>query len=89
MAVALESELAALKSYVLGLNGPWIGPAQKEFEKIMGPGGPWESNTKALLAALHGIAVGLRNNMEGYTTGELNNVAYVAGTGETLPPANL
>jgi WXG100 family type VII secretion target len=89
MATTMDNELAAIKTYVLGLNGPWLGAAQQEFETLMGPGGPWESNTRGLHQALTSIAVGLRQNATNYHSGESVNSVQITSITDAFPPANL
>lgn len=88
-ATSMDSELIAIKNYVLSLNGIWMGDAKLEFEVLMAPNGPWDQHSKALHQALVGAAGTLRTTAANYELGDMTNKGEYTAIIGSFPPANL
>jgi WXG100 family type VII secretion target len=85
-AAQLAAELAALKTYVVGLNGPWLGSAMVNFQQLMDT---YQMHSANLNEALTFIGTGLRQNANNYEAGEHQNTQSISSINNDFPPANL
>ncbi|MFF4243536.1 WXG100 family type VII secretion target [Streptomyces sp. NPDC001822] len=80
----VRGELAALKNYVVGLEGTWGGIAADTFQQLMRE---WDIHAAHLQDALLGMAHGLQSTAENYIDGEQTNLTNLGKI--SLPPARL
>ena len=82
----VQGQLASLKSYVMGFQGLWTGPAAAQFQTLMYD---FDIFAKVLHDALADIGNGLRNNFANYTDTESENLANLVKVNGVIPGAKL
>jgi WXG100 family type VII secretion target len=70
----ISSQLANLKSYVIGLEPVWQGPASTTFQELMGPGGRYDQLSGNIVQLLTDVSQVLQQNAANYTDGEQVNL---------------
>ncbi|GAA3514211.1 hypothetical protein GCM10022220_62100 [Actinocatenispora rupis] len=85
-------QLAALRTYVVALEGQWNGMAQDTFQALMTD---YDVYSRMLNDALRDISLGLQGNQVNYVDTEQQNINnlkpiegdLMPGQGTTLPPS--
>ncbi|MFF5173267.1 WXG100 family type VII secretion target [Micromonospora sp. NPDC000089] len=85
-ATDIDGELAALRSYVVNLQGIWHGVASDQFNILMHD---FDVFGKMLHDALTDIASGLRGNFVNYVDAEQANVSSLVAVNGDIPGARL
>jgi WXG100 family type VII secretion target len=78
----LQEQLAALKSYVVSLEGQWLGIASQTFAQLMAD---YDRYSAMLNHALTDIGTGLRGNSHNYVDAETSNVGNLTAMHNTIP----
>jgi WXG100 family type VII secretion target len=81
----LAEQLAALKSYVVSLEGQWQGIAANTFSSLMAD---YDTYSQMLNQALTGIASGLQGTYVNYSESEAQNISNLQAVGGSIPGAN-
>ncbi|MFG2525149.1 WXG100 family type VII secretion target [Streptomyces sp. NPDC048527] len=82
----VDSQLAGLKSYVVGLEAWWQGIAQNTFQELMQE---YDTYSQMLHNALTDIASGLRGNYVNYSDTEQQNINTITNIQQNLSTAKL
>jgi WXG100 family type VII secretion target len=78
----LQTQLAALKSYVVGLEAQWQGIAAQTFAALMAD---YDTFSIMLNNALTDIGSGLRGNYVNYTDAENSNISSLQQVHGEIP----
>lgn len=81
-AAEIDTVLAQIRSYVVGLEASWQGIAQQTFQTLMSE---YDVYAKMLHDSLTDIASGLRGNYVNYTESEQANVANLKSLDGSIP----
>lgn len=81
----LGQQLDALKSWVMDLEGQWLGIASQTFSALMND---YQVYSNMLQNALTDIGSGLRGNYVNYTDAEQTNINNLQNVNGELPGAN-
>ncbi|WP_422747575.1 WXG100 family type VII secretion target [Micromonospora sp. WMMD1219] len=85
-ASAVQSDLADLRNYVVGLQATWHGVAARQFEQLMHD---FDTFGNMLNDALTDIGSGLRTNYVNYVESETANINSLIAVNQDIPGAHL
>ncbi|MGW1062303.1 WXG100 family type VII secretion target [Micromonospora rubida] len=80
----VQTQLAALQTYVAGLGASWLGVSALQFAELMNNFHTYSVN---LHNALVDIGQGLRGNVANYVESETDNARNIASLSSGLEPA--
>jgi WXG100 family type VII secretion target len=83
---SISAKLVALKSYVITLEGLWLGIASQTFSALMTD---WDVFAKILNDALKDTGNGLNGNFVNYVDTENANIGNLVSINNDLPGAYL
>jgi WXG100 family type VII secretion target len=81
----ISTQLSALKSYVVSLEGQWKGIAASTFSSLMAD---YDIYAQMLNQALTGIGSGLQGNYVNYTQSEEQNISNLQAVNGVIPGGN-
>lgn len=81
----ITDQLAAIKTFVVSLEGSWHGFAATTFQSLMTD---YDIFARMLTQALTDISSGLRGNYVNYTQSEQQNIANLQAVAGSIPGAN-